>query len=91
MRIFILVSAFLILFICPIWADEAPLDDTNWGISPSEDYQTVSASEDTWDNQRQNIIEEKYGSDQSPAFLNRARITPYEDGNDGDSDNYQPE
>lgn len=91
MEKFILLLIYLFMFslFYPAFADsEAPSDNSNWGIptAPSGQLQgSPSPAQNVWDEERNNIIDKNYGSETSPAFLNRDKINPYEDGNDSDS------
>lgn len=74
---------FICLCFCPLlaFADSSSVDDTNWGVQPTlrpAQAITPEASEDVWNQQRNNIIDEKYGCDTSPGFLNRDNINPNE-------------
>lgn len=63
-------------------AEDNPYADKNWGVQPvSEDQQAqldndsnVQGSDDFYSE----LIAPEYGSDQSPAFLNRENINPNE-------------
>lgn len=80
----------ILLFICivptvicyPVFAAEAAPDDSNWGIQPvTKDWQRAqqtSSSEKAWDEEVNEKIYENYGSEASPAFLNRENINPGE-------------
>lgn len=81
--------AFLIIFILAFsymhhaLADDVnPTSDPNWGV-PSENENTHNddyskSGEDEWDKIYDQTIYNKYGSDQSPAFLNRDNMNPGE-------------
>lgn len=81
--------AFLIIFILAFsythhaFADDVnPTSDPNWGV-PSENENTHQADEDTptedeWDKIYDQTIYNKYGSDESPAYLNRENMNPGE-------------
>jgi len=87
-RLFFIVCMFSFLSICSVSADESALDTSNWGVQSrpqaSCDYDEyyedgdTSPSEDTWNGEHDNKIYEKYGSEESPAFLNRENINPSE-------------
>lgn len=91
MEKFILLFIYLFIFslLSPVFADGgAPSDNSNWGVPapPSGQFPgNPSPSQNVWDEERNNIIEKNYGSETSPAYLNREKINPYEDGNDSDS------
>lgn len=73
---------FLLAFSAFAFADEAPVDDSNWGIQPEKAQgqylNDVSTPEETWNDTHDTIIFDKYGSEDSPAFLNRENINPNE-------------
>lgn len=93
MKIFILLFSCLSLFALfyPAFADEAAPDNSNWGIQPlTEDQQktkVISSEEKIWNKEQDKNIYENYGSEESPAFLNRENINPGEaDYNYGSGD-----
>lgn len=52
-------------------------DDSNWGIQPPPANSAPSqTSEKIWEREQAEKLNENYGSDQSPAFLNRENIDP---------------
>lgn len=57
-------------------------DNTNWGIKTPEPDPPQSikqeASEKVWQGEHDEVIYDNFGSDQSPAFLNRENINPTE-------------
>lgn len=66
---------------CPAFADntDAPSDNTNWGINPTpQNNNNITPSEKAWDAEHDEIIDNRYGSVYSPAFLNRENINPNE-------------
>lgn len=90
------MKKFVLLFIClfsfsyPVFADEAAPDNSNWGIQPitadQQKAKETSASEKTWNQEVNETIYDNYGSDESPAFLNRENIDPHESDLDEDYD-----
>jgi uncharacterized protein YxeA len=68
----------LILFISPALANDITTNDSNWGIqSPIEKQQKeAETSEKIWDKEQNQKLYENYGSQDSPAFLNRENIDP---------------
>lgn len=60
----------------PVYADDSPASASNWGIQTNPNYTKISPAQKVWDAQRDEIIDERYGSDESPAFLNRENIDP---------------
>ncbi|MDD3436170.1 MAG: hypothetical protein PHC64_03350 [Candidatus Gastranaerophilales bacterium] len=75
-KIILILSLFLFL-ILPVFADDdCYCDYSNWGITPSLQGQESSQepSEQTWENMRNETIDENYGSEYSPSFLNRENI-----------------
>lgn len=89
MKKIILLFICLLLSLCSVFADDNPLDNSNWGVQPlpTRRYNTetndVPTPEEIWDRQRDQIIEGRYGSDDSPSFLNRGNMNPY-DTDDGE-------
>ena len=76
---FLVLCLFLFLSISLAFADDAPCDNSNWGIQPQKQSpQKLSAAEKTWDEEEYEYIYENYGSQESPAFLNRENINPNE-------------
>lgn len=62
---------------------EVTNDDKNWGIEPvvldkPSGTSNSEASEKTWQGEHDEAIYDNYGSDQSPAFLNRENMNPNE-------------
>ena len=91
MKKIILLFIYITLFslLCPVFADDAPLDNSNWGVQPlptrryNPQTNDVPTSEEVWDRQRDQIIEGRYGSDDSPSFLNRSNMNS-NDTDDGE-------
>lgn len=81
-RIVLLFSA-LFIFQFPALAQDA---DSNWGIQQQQNSsnQCNSIEEKVWQREYDRALYEEYGSDQSPAFLNRENIDS--DETDYDSD-----
>lgn len=88
-KVFLLFICLTFLYI-PVYADDSPADGSNWGIQTNQHYSKTSPSQKVWDTQRDQIIDEKFGSDTSPAFLNRENIDPrdsdFEDNYDYEDD-----
>lgn len=75
-KVFLSIT-YLFLFSACVFADDSTVDNPNWGIQPaSKDVQSLSPSQKVWDAERDQIIDKNYGSDQSPAFLNRENVDP---------------
>lgn len=70
---FIFLTAFT--FFYPALADESAYDNSNWGVHPLSDKEQkskeTSSSEKIWNEEQDEMIYENYGSEESPAFLNR--------------------
>lgn len=70
------------LFIFPLFhfaQADVTGDDSNWGIQPTKSVPApTEKSEQTWQDEHDEAIYDNYGSDQSPAFLNREKINPNE-------------
>lgn len=86
--ILLIICLSLISLFYPVFADDAPLDNSNWGVQPpptryDKGTNTAPTSEEVWDKQREQLIEGRYGSDESPSFLNRENMNPY-DTDDGE-------
>ena len=86
---FIMRIIFLILFLFLsqsagyVFADDTAVDNSNWGIQSHSQSESGygkpgSQSEDAWDAQQDDTIYNNYGSEESPAFLNRENINPNE-------------
>lgn len=92
---FIVISLLLCSVFNGIFADEAAPDNSNWGVPPmSQNEQVIdentTPSENTWNDEHDLKIYNNYGSEKSPAFLNRENINPnesdYGSGSGGVSD-----
>lgn len=71
----------LFSFSYPAFGDDAPADDSNWGVQPvPQPTQDTggSAEQDAWKREHDEIIYQKYGSEDSPSFLNRENMNPNE-------------
>ena len=68
----------LFLIISPALANDISANDSNWGIqSPIEKQQKeAETSEKVWEKEQSGKLYENYGSQDSPAFLNRENIDP---------------
>lgn len=70
----------------PVFSDDStgsdiPFDSSNWGVqSVPQDNQDndESSAQDTWDRIHDQTIDKKYGSEDSPLFLNREEMNPNE-------------
>lgn len=89
-KVILLIMCFCLISY-PVFADDAPADNSNWGVQPAyQDADDSSPSQDAWDRERDEIIDRKYGSEDSPAFLNRENINPNEaDYGYGSTDGYE--
>lgn len=76
----------LTLLYIPVYADDSPADSSNWGIQANQHYSKPSPSQKVWDAQRDQIIDEKFGSDESPAFLNRENMNNRDSYSEDDYD-----
>lgn len=85
----------LLLFVfCMLHFAALPVlaDDSNWGIQPSSQVKQPSsqAAEKTWEKEQNEKLYENYGSQDSPAFLNRENVDPatseFEEKYDGEDD-----
>lgn len=83
--ILLLFLLFLIAF-TNVFCYASDDNDSNWGVPlDSQDRkQAGEASESTWNNEKNGIIYEDYGSNQSPSFLNIENTDLYDSGNGGD-------
>lgn len=73
----ILSSCLLFTFYFLLFTSSALADDSNWGIQPPSTKQVPSqASQKVWENEQSEKLYENYGSQDSPAFLNRENIDP---------------
>lgn len=71
------LSTFLISL--PVFADDSQTNSTNWGIQPKQKTQPAGEpSEYVWDKEEEEYIYDNYGSEYSPAFLNRQNMNPNE-------------
>jgi len=86
MKKFILLILFIFL-IHPVFADDYQNTDNSQNNTPNTSQQKNSeeASEQMFDETKNQLIYDYYGSIESPAFLNREDIDP-EDPNTGFSD-----
>lgn len=83
MRIFILsLFCFLLFsrFSC-VFADEAPVSNSNCNIRPKQQLNTVYGEneEQVWNSEEIQNIEENYGSEKSPYYNNRNNNTTTDD------------
>lgn len=83
-------------FFYPAFADETNFDNSNWGIQPvNQDEQQAketSPLEKIWNKEQDENIYDNYGSEESPAFLDRENIDPGEyeyDYNDDSGNNVE--
>lgn len=87
--IFLVISLLLLYY--PAFADDTFYHDSNWGIQPvtnnSQKTKQTSQSEKVWNEEHDKTIDEDYGSEQSPAFLNTENINAdeYDDPNYDDN------
>lgn len=70
--IFFLFTLYSLLFTQSVSAEE------NWGVLPQSSVKQGAgeASQKVWDNEENEKIDEYYGSEESPDFLNREGIDP---------------
>lgn len=75
MKKIIFLVFFIFLFISPVIADN---NSSNWGVQPlNVNPQNGSeASERVWNRENNENVYENYGSEESPAFLNRDDVDP---------------
>lgn len=92
--VLLIICLFLFYSQAPARADDDSFDDSNWGVQPinKNEHPTdkTPSAEKVWNNLRDEKIYENYGSDKSPAFLNRENINPSDDDS-GDSNTYDVE
>lgn len=89
MKKIFLLTACLLFTSFQVFADCTTIDNPNWGIQPaSKNFQKQSPLQKALDEQRDQAIYENYGSEQSPAFLNRENIDPQDSDSGGD---YSPD
>jgi len=79
MKKILLLIFCLYILPCYVYADDAPCDNSNWGVQAKPENKTNSdVSEQVWDGEEENYIYDNYGSEESPAFLNREKMNPNE-------------
>lgn len=74
----ILSSCLLFTLSCLLFTPFAFANDSNWGVQPLNKTQQNAgeASEKVWNRENNENIYENYGSEESPAFLNRENVDP---------------
>lgn len=74
-RILILFAFCTLHFTSLAFADD---NSSNWGIQPLNKSQQngSEAAEKVWNRENNETIDENYGSEESPAFLNREDVDP---------------
>ena len=83
MKNLIFLIFFLIFCSYPVLGDDTAPNTSNWGVQPIPQNKlpidkTFSPSENIWGNEQDDYIYNNYGSEESPAFLNRENINPNE-------------
>ena len=83
----ILFFVFCSIFTSPVFADGSVYNGSNWGVPyySQDDEQSGEAEEQVWQDELDESNYENYGSDDSPAYLNRQNIDLYESNHGGDS------
>lgn len=77
--VFLIICIFL--FSAPTFSDGVSSDNSNWGIQPpsaNTQNDNTSDEEDEWNRIHDEVIYKKYGSEESPSFLNREEMNPNE-------------
>ena len=96
----IILIAFVFFMPCLVFASDAAVDNSNWGIplKPQNRQTSGEQEERVIDNEQNQAIYQNYGSEDSPAFLNSVNPPENEfeyDSGDGDyyddSDPYEDE
>lgn len=72
------LSLFLFTLYSLLFTSSVFADDSNWGIQPPSSLNRgkEEASQKVWDWEKGEKIDEYYGSEESPDFLNRENIDP---------------
>jgi len=74
----LIICLSLFLFTSCAFGDDAPSDDSNWGVQPQKQSPKIAPSEKTWNEEQDETIYDNYGSEESPAYLNRENMNPNE-------------
>ena len=88
MNRFCLLLSIIFLFTGAALASDTAVDHSNWGVpdeGPPFEQQAGEPAEQVWDEERDSFIENNYGSENSPAFLNTQEVPENEYEYDSDA------
>lgn len=79
----LIIFLFIFSYMNHAFADDVnPTSDPNWGVKPKNENAAQAdesnQSEEEWNKIYDQMMYNKYGSDESPAFLNREKMNPSE-------------